>query len=142
MSACPTCCSESCNTAVLPFGIQVDFRQCRAWVGGREVELRHSEWLIFAVLAHRPGYEFRRLDLMEQAWQEWDETPCSADFHRLNVTIGRIRDGFAAAGVPRSAFLIRPRFGVRIRLDNEPIPEWWTCNQRHMPPERRLLEAV
>lgn len=98
------------TTSEIPAGLWIDVAARRVTFNQREVPLTLKEFEVLALLAGRRDVVLSREDLMSQVWHEhW-----SGQSKKLDVTIGRLRRKFAAAGVEDRVVVVR---GVGVRLD-------------------------
>ncbi|BCY11572.1 response regulator transcription factor [Actinoplanes sp. L3-i22] len=93
--------------------VRLDQRARRAWVGGREIELRPKEHELLAVLVAAAGEAVRREHLMDVVWDEhWSRSTKTLDVH-----VASVRRKLADAGDRWDRIATLRGYGYRFETD-------------------------
>ena len=94
--------------------LALDQTHHRVMVGGQEVKLSRSEYLLLAALMSRPDELLSRLDLARAVWGEQLARvgrPIDQHMYRLRA---KLQSAASAAGVPAPVIVSVPGFGYRL----------------------------
>ena len=94
--------------------LELDHARHRISLGGHEVALSRSEFLLLAALMERPAELLSRLSLAVAIWGEHlaqSGRPVDQHLYRLRVKLARAA---AEAGVPAPVIEVVPNFGYRL----------------------------
>src|SRR5687768_2236467 len=97
--------------------LELDRARHRMTLGGHEVTLSRSEFLLLAALMERPAEMLSRLSLAVAIWGEHlaqSGRPVDQHMYRLRVKLARAA---AEAGVPPPIIEVVPNFGYRLVAD-------------------------
>lgn len=101
--------------------LALDHTYHRVTVGGRDVRLSRSEFLLLGALMSRPDELLSRLDLARAVWGDQLASvgrPIDQHMYRLRAKLQQAAD---AAGVPVPAIVSVPGFGYRLIGESEPL---------------------